>query len=344
MVPTTIAAVQDGAGTPLVTVVLTVFKRTRYLEEAVSSVLRQTMTSLELIVTDDADTEETRTICRKFRADVRVKYRTNGSTPSAPLNIAAAIREARGKYLTILNDDDLLELDMLERLVAPLEDDPSLVLAFCNYKVIDQDGRDLSELTSEHMRMRRRNNLPAGIVDRPFDFTLRHGLMVVMGCVFRRQACNADWLVPEVAGAYDYWLAVNLANTGGGFYFIPEMLMRYRAHQDSESAKIVPEKHGCEVFIYESLSKLTLSNQARNFISNELALYLYRLGRDRLLHGEGASAARQAIAKSLGIKLRAFGVAAWAISFLPARGRSVAIRFWLRGRQKHANGAKVVRP
>ena len=325
---------KSDTSVPLVTVVLTVFKRTRYLAEAISSVLRQTLPSLELIVTDDGDTEAARLICAKFQTDARLRYRSNPHALGVPLNIAKALFEARGKYLAILNDDDLIEPDMLKRLVTSLECDPSLVLAFGNYKVIDHEGRDMPNLTHELMRLRSREKLLSGKVDQPFDFALRHGLMVGMGCIFRRTACDVNWLVPEVAGAYDYWLTVNLARTGGGFYFVSETLMAWRQHEDSESARVSPEKPAPEVFIYESLSRLDLPNEAQRFVKNQLANYLNSLGCHRLLHEGKPSAARHAILQSLRIRPRPSGLVYFAISFFPANRRLFVMNLWLRFRRK----------
>ena len=93
---------ETSAGVPLVSVVITVggihFNRTCYLEEAITSVLRQTLPSLELIVTDDSDSEESKLICAKFEADGRLKYRSNPRPLGAPLNVAKALDAARGKY------------------------------------------------------------------------------------------------------------------------------------------------------------------------------------------------------------------------------------------------------
>ena len=213
--------------------------------------------------------------------------------------------------------------------MAPLERDPSLVLAFSNFKVIDPEGNYMPDFTLDLLRGRSRENLPAGRLDQPFDFALKYGLMICHGCVFRRAAFDTHLLVPEVAEAVDYWMAVNLARTGGAFYFVPETLMSWRRHKKSETTRISPERHAPEAFVFESLSKLDLPKTTLKYIRRTQAGFLRSLGCNRLLHGGGPSAARHAIIKSLRIRFRGRALVALAISFLPERKRPMALQRWL---------------
>ena len=314
---------------PLVTVILTVFRRTDYLEEAILSVLRQTFASFEVLVTDDANQGTTRAICDKFSSDGRVRYRANSTTLGTPLNIAAALHESRGQYVTILNDDDLMEPEMLDRLVHPLEQFADVVLAFGNHAVIDGCGRHLTIESRNFMRERRRDGLKTGVIGESFEFAVRRNLMVVMGCVFRRSACDPDWLVSEVAGAYDYWLVVKLA-TQGLFYFVPENMMSWRCHVDSVTAKPSPDKFRSEVFIYDSLNKLPLAPELRQYVHAQLTFFLYLRGYEFLLHGLNRRDAQAALRRALKLHPSARLFVAWGLTFMPTSLRRIAIRTWQR--------------
>ena len=142
---------------------------------------------------------------------------------------------------------------MLERLVAPLEANPGVVAAFGNHHVIDSAGAVLAKETEELMRERGRVRLAPGLVPDAFDFAVRYGLMAAMGCVFRRSAVDPSWLTKDLAGAYDYWLAVKLGGQGG-FYFLPECVMGWRQHSDSLTHLASPEeKFGGEEYIHYAL-------------------------------------------------------------------------------------------
>jgi glycosyltransferase involved in cell wall biosynthesis len=316
---------------PQVTVILTVFKRVDYLEAALLSVQRQTFTSFELIVTDDAHTEAARKVCAGF-GDPRLRYRANLRTLGVAHNIVAALAEARGKYVCILNDDDVLEPEMLESLATPLESNPAMTLAFGNYVMIDASGEEMPDATEHLMRRRLRKELPGGPVSYPLDFAVRGGVMVVMGALIRRTSLDPLWFVPEAGGAYDYWLAVKLAQTGGGFFFVPRSVMRYRVHEDSETARASAEKYSGEVYIYDYLFGADLPQELHRHVRLRLAEFLYLLGNGRLLFGGHAEGARLALQRSLRVRLAPRALIGWVVTWLPSKLRFRILQTWYRMR------------
>jgi len=314
---------------PLVTVIITVYKRTEFLAEAVSSVLRQTFTSFEILVSDDANQVVTRALCAKLNVAGRIRYRSNPCTLGTPLNIAAALREARGKYIVILNDDDLLEPQMLDQLVTPLERIPQAVLAFGNHRIMDRKGRELAHQTVAGLRDHGHATLSAGLIEQPLEFAVRGGAMVAFGCVFRKEVCEVNWLVPQVADAYDYWLAVKLAERGA-FYFVPEYLMSWRQHENSESARLSPERGVGVAYILTQVAALRLNENLRNYVTNRLAHALYIRGSRFLAQGWNEREAREILCRSLTTKWHAKAALAWLLTFVPARLRRLAFNLWRR--------------
>jgi glycosyltransferase involved in cell wall biosynthesis len=134
---------------PLVSVVVTVYKRVQFLRGALQSVLRQTFRSFDIIVTDDSNNLEIKSICDSFQQR-QIHYRYNPSPLGVACNLRAAISETSGRYIAILNDDDLWEPDFLALLLAPLQDNPERVLAFGDHWIIGEDGRVDYEQTEEN--------------------------------------------------------------------------------------------------------------------------------------------------------------------------------------------------
>ena len=179
---------------PLLSVILTVCERTQYLEAAIRSVLAQTVSDLEVIVTDDADCETTRRICGRFSDDRRLRYRANSARLGALLNIGAALREARGEFATVLNDDDQMEVNMLEALLPPLVKHKNCVLSFGDRWMMNSSGRTLRQLSCATSELRGLQNLTEGFVQAPFSLALRSGILIGMGIMFRREALRQEWL------------------------------------------------------------------------------------------------------------------------------------------------------
>ncbi|MBR0257675.1 MAG: glycosyltransferase family 2 protein [Synergistaceae bacterium] len=90
---------------PLHSVIIPTYNRKALLAEAISSVLNQTQTSLEVIVVDDCSTDGTEDFVRGMN-DERVRYVRNEKNSGQEYSRMIGFRQARGKYVTFLDDDD----------------------------------------------------------------------------------------------------------------------------------------------------------------------------------------------------------------------------------------------
>jgi len=126
---------------PLVSVVIPSYNHAAYIAEAVNSVLAQSMADLELIVVDDGSKDESVEILNRF-SDPRLRLLTQGNR-GAHAAINRGLAESSGKYLTILNSDDVYLPERLAKLVGLMETDSSLGLAASYIEVIDQKGKKL---------------------------------------------------------------------------------------------------------------------------------------------------------------------------------------------------------
>jgi glycosyltransferase involved in cell wall biosynthesis len=268
--------------TPLVTIVITVFKRVEFLREALESVLVQTFESYEIIVSDDGNSAAAKAICESVDQGGKIRYRFNQQRLGVALNVRAAIAEAKGKYIAILNDDDYWEPEFLSRLVAPLERDARRVLAFSDHWVMLGNGTIDVEQTARNTKTFKRDALPEGELRDTAKIVLNKTVPLVQAAVFRKDALNVARLVTNVAGAYDFWMSCLLATMDRPFYYVAERLTRYRTHQQMETLRPSADKFEPEVFIYRSLLEENYFPKWRKFIEQELAYMLYRCGRARL--------------------------------------------------------------
>src|SRR6266852_7405967 len=127
--------------TPLVSVGLYVYNGERFLEEALDSILNQTFTDFELIISDNASTDRTGEIAEAHaERDDRIRYYRSEKNMGAGWNIRRVYELAAGKYFKQAAADDLLEPDFLRRCVDILESDPDCVVVYARTKEIDEDG------------------------------------------------------------------------------------------------------------------------------------------------------------------------------------------------------------
>ena len=122
----------EAVSHPKISVIVTVYRRTNYLSEALNSALAQSFSDFEIIVADDSGTAVSRDIVTAYK-DTRVRYLPNPTTLGIALSLVRAVEQARGEFIAILNDDDVWERDFLAELITPLEADCDCVAAFADH-------------------------------------------------------------------------------------------------------------------------------------------------------------------------------------------------------------------
>lgn len=119
---------------PLVSVYIPTYNRSSLLNRAVKSVLSQTIKNIEVIIVDDNSTDDTFELISKLKeSDNRVIYLKNNKNMGACFNRNRAISEARGKFVTGLDDDDFFLPMRLENFINYWEHkNPDAIALFSN--------------------------------------------------------------------------------------------------------------------------------------------------------------------------------------------------------------------
>lgn len=198
-----------------VSVLIPFHNRISWTREALESVLGQTYADFEIILVDDGSTDDVGALRRA--EDPRVRYLRNDGR-GAPAARNAGLRFARGKYLALLDSDDLFVPRKLEVQVAYMERHPDLALTHTSYVRMDENGRELVE------------------VDSARDFHGRVYPRIYLYCpiasstvMVRRETLADDGFEEALSIAYDELLWIRLAQRSE-FGGIPEPLSRIRVH------------------------------------------------------------------------------------------------------------------
>ena len=135
---------------PLVSIVMPTYK-TEHLHQALESALNQTYRNLEILICDDCPTDAIETIAREYgQFDPRVRYLRNPDAGKdiGRLNHVLCMKEARGEYIKFLNDDDLLDIECVERMLKAFSDYPDISLVTSKRQRIDQHGSPLADIAA----------------------------------------------------------------------------------------------------------------------------------------------------------------------------------------------------
>ncbi len=199
---------------PLVSIVLPTYNGVRYIAQAIKSCLDQSYEKWELIVVDDASTDDTPAKLAAF-SDSRIRvirHQMNSNLPSA-LNTGFSL--ARGAYLSWTSDDNIFRDDAIQQLVTFLEQRPDVDVVYTDFSIIDENGT-----MHERIRVGDPERLIHDNCVGP-SFLYRHRVQEKLGG-YRQDSFLAE--------DFDFWLRASLS-----FRLAPlhEDLYRYRLHASS---------------------------------------------------------------------------------------------------------------
>jgi glycosyltransferase involved in cell wall biosynthesis len=124
-----------------VSICLTTYNRASVLPATLDSILAQTYSDFELIVSDDCSPDHTEAIvCEYASRDSRIKYFRNHTNLKMPGNLNAAIRRAQGAYIANLHDGDVVRPDLIEKWKVALDEVPEANFVFNAYESVLSDG------------------------------------------------------------------------------------------------------------------------------------------------------------------------------------------------------------
>ena len=124
-------------------VVLLTYNRARALHNSIPAILNQTYRDFELLIADDASTDDTEIVCRRYAAaDGRIRYQRRTRNQGMPGNLNLALKEASGEYVAVLHDDDIYRPEMLETWRGALARYPEAAFVFNAYRALTSDGRE----------------------------------------------------------------------------------------------------------------------------------------------------------------------------------------------------------
>ena len=251
---------QDStAARPRVSMVMPVHNGVRWLEEAIASVLDQHFSDFELILVDDASSDDSPAIMAAAAArDPRVRHFRLDTNVGLPAALNHGFAQARGELHSWTSDDNLLRPQMLDRLTAVLDTHPGASVAFADFSLIDDEGNDLGLSR-------------VGPVER-----LLHGNNIGAAFLYRRE-------VTEALGGYDvglfgvedydFWLR---AAQRFEFVELHEDLYRYRKHGGSLTSQRADQIQALTAAIVERAMPDHLAPRSRSEILLNLALKTQR--------------------------------------------------------------------
>ena len=205
----------------MVSIIMPCFNSEKYIASAIESVIVQTYTDWELLITDDCSTDNTISIVDKYiQADRRIKlFQTsrNSGHPSEPRNIS--LNNALGEYLAFLDSDDMWLPGKLEEQIAFIKLNKCLLVSSYS-EFVDSDGKSLGIIS--------RFKKVAGYRD------MLKGYQLSSPTIFCSASLKPILYFPELPKE-DYIAWLKVLQTGVLIYNTQTVNAYYRVHDSSRS-------------------------------------------------------------------------------------------------------------
>ncbi len=213
----------------IVSIATVTYNHSKYIEQCIQSVLNQkTDFKFEMIIGDDASTDGTTEIIKKYEAlypeIIKPVYHQknmgkNGSGGGRE-NFNSIIEKCTGKYVAILNGDDFMLPGKLQKQVKFMETNQQLSMCGHNVKVIDQSGTFLHYFNNK--------NTPL-VADA--EYLVKHGTYIANTSVlYKRQYLDIHMYNKLHPYTHGDWLLHIIVARAGGVGYIDEPLAVYRKH------------------------------------------------------------------------------------------------------------------
>ncbi|MDA8592966.1 glycosyltransferase, partial [Planctomycetota bacterium] len=218
---------------PEISVAMATFQGREFLQEQFESLLKQTRQPDEVIIYDDASSDDTVSLLKAFRCRAPFRVEIIEGTENAGVNHAfgTALAACRGTYIFFCDQDDLWESEKIGRFMAAFQSNRNIGLVFCDASQIDAEGLALPEslwqqIKFNKQRRRRFRRDPLGELLRGANFV--YG----MAAAFRAESIQPFCRINADPGGmtHDTWFALHVVAIGWQAVALEEKLVRYRRH------------------------------------------------------------------------------------------------------------------
>ncbi|MEC4817072.1 MAG: glycosyltransferase [Scytonema sp. PMC 1069.18] len=244
---------------PKISVLMSVYNGSRYLQKSIETILNQTFANFEFIIIDDCSTDSSWEIINDYaNKDQRIKLFKNEENLGLTKSLKKGFKLAQGEYIARQDADDISLQKRFEKQVSLLDTHPKVILVSCNIEVINAEGKKVAE----HQQACDSQWIPWYLMF--YNHVAGHSQVM-----FRRKP------VEDIGGysetrpySQDYELWCRLIKVGD-IFILPEVLQKQRLHNKSISAEkstqqrtlsLNQSKHNIEHLIDKELSLEEVAN------------------------------------------------------------------------------------
>jgi glycosyltransferase involved in cell wall biosynthesis len=262
---------------PVVSIIIPTYNRAALLANAIQSVRLQTYSDFELIIVDDASTDNTREVAKDFH-DSRIQYLPLVHNRGVSTARNAGLKECRGKYIAFLDSDDEWVPEKLAKQIQVFEtSDEKVGAIYSSINIIDGQAIQQKDNQVTIAGDIYENLLYQNFVGTPSSVIVKRESLTAETLFDPLLRCAEDW---------DFWLQIA---KNWHFARITEPLIIYRNHNDQErgstNSDAIVEGYLRFLNRYHPPNVLTAIPKTGTFTAKQKAGYLMNIARRLMCHG-----------------------------------------------------------
>jgi len=271
-----------------VSIGIPVYNGEKFIRKRIDSILTQTFTDFELIISDNASTDSTSNICQEYaRKDERIQYFRQKNNMGPIMNLNFVLQKATGEYFTWAAVDDLWEPTFLTKNIEILESDPNIVGSISEVDFFGKYADRYNSLYSPKMTKHRHVKPISGNYFEKAKLGLRANGTMIYG-LFRTKSLQKSY--PEEKDYRNELILILSILKYGNFHVVDELLMHRGADGFASGGRIhalrsVNISRFGILFQYLPLMKWSFKNLGLKFMLKNFPVFVrvFYVGYGRML-------------------------------------------------------------
>lgn len=233
----------------LVSIALAVYNGEKYLPQLLESLTKQSYTNVELIVLNDASTDNSEEIIKNFKPNFSVKYYSNNHNIGVVPTFKKLLSFCNSEYVAFCDQDDIWHPNKIELSISTILEQKNLkipIAVFSDLTMMNVDGKIIDKSFLKHHKIYPNST--------SFKNILSNNIVTGCSLLINNEMKRELLLMPEKVLMHDYWVAL-IAYSFGKYIFIDEPLVLYRQHQQSVTNKLKRNKLKMVLYLISKYKK-----------------------------------------------------------------------------------------
>lgn len=213
----------------MISIITTSYNYSEYISETIKSVLAQTYSDWELIIVDDASSDNSVEIIKSFCNDKRIKLICHNKNKGLKESIKTGLKYACGDWIAFLESDDTFNPETLQKRYEKIDENTKIIFNDVHLIGDEEWVNETKKQVSQTKKKLAGINFPTNI----FKLFETQNPVLTFSCVMIKKELITDEILNSPSDSLlDWWVYINLSFKNE-FDYLPEKLTNWRIHPNS---------------------------------------------------------------------------------------------------------------